>query len=152
MPVLHLGVADQPYSEPAPKDVNSTVKGAPTTGDVAQWLEDKYGVMQAFYTAHEQDIADSLSESVGDTMEALLMGAPTTMDAFGAANSRIEEMFKDFLSSGQAEQVGIEGAPTGAALRGVNHRLKHPYAKENPRRKSFIDTGLYQASFKAWCD
>ena len=70
----------------------------------------------------------------------------------GAGASRVEEMFKDFISSGEAERVGVAGAPTAAALRGVNHRLLHPYAKANPRRVSFRDTGLFQSSFKAWVD
>jgi hypothetical protein len=38
-----------------------------------------------------------------------------------------------------------------AALHGVSHRFKHPYARR-ARRPSFIDTGLYQNSFAAWVD
>ena len=152
MPVLHLGVAVQSYGERSTKKGNKIVAGSPDTGDVAQWLEDKYGLMRAFFTAHEQDIADALSESVGDALEIMLNGGPETMDGFGAGASRIEEMFKDFISSQEAEQVGIAGTPTGAALRGVNHRLKHPYAKANPRRPSFRDTSLYVSSFKCWVD
>lgn len=152
MPVLHLGVTEQSYGDVATKDGNKITAGAPSTGDVAQWLEDKYGLMQAFFNAHETDIAGALEQSVGDTLEALLMGAPPQADAFGAGASKIEEMFKDFISSREAEQVGIPGTPTGAALRGVNHRLKHPYSKSNPRRPSFRDTGLLQASAKVWVD
>ena len=152
MPVLHLGVAVQSYGEVGVKQGNKIVAGAPDTGDVAQWLEDKYGLMQAFFNAHEQDIAGALEGSVSKALESMMMGAPVNHDAFGAAAGQIEEMFKDFISSGEAEQVGIAGTPTGAALRGVNHRLKHPYAKANPRRVSFRDTGLFQSSFKAWVD
>ena len=152
MPVLKLGVAVQSYGEVGTKEGNKIVAGAPSTGDVAEWLETKYGVMQAFFNAHEQDIANALEDSVKDTLENLLMGAPPDMNAFGAGTSRIEEMFKDFISSQQAEQVGIPGTPTAAALKGVNHRLKHPYAKSNPRRPSFRDTGLYQTSFKCWVE
>jgi len=48
------------------------------------------------------------------------------------------------------DQLGYPGIPTGAAEAGVNHRLLHPYAKDNPERPSFIDTGQYQADFKSW--
>ena len=64
------------------------------------------------------------------------------------AESEIETAFKLFL--GQQEMNGVvPGVPTKAALKGVNHRMLHPYAKRGPR-SSFIDTGLYQANFKVW--
>ena len=152
MPVLHLGVVVQPYGDRSTKKGNKITAGAPDTGDVAQWLEDKYGLMQAFFNAHEQDIAGALETSVSKALESMLMGAPVDHDAFGGGANRIEEMFKDFISSGEAEQVGIPGTPTGAAMRGVNHRFKHPYAKANPRRVSFRDTSLFMNSFKCWVD
>lgn len=144
MPVLHLGVADQSYDNKG--------NAGQTTGEVAKILEDKYGVMRAFFLLHGPDVAGALSESVCDALEALLMGAPSSIDAFGAGTSKIEDLFKQFLSSQEAERAGIPGAPTAAALKGVNHRLKRPYAKVNPRRPSFVDTGLYAASFKSWID
>jgi len=49
----------------------------------------------------------------------------------------------------EVEKLGIPGVPTKAALRGVNHRLKHPYRRRGAR-PSFVDTSLYMSSFKAW--
>ena len=161
MPVLHIGVADVLYSEAykaggknlkdGERAHNATYGKGATTGDVAEILEEKYGLFSAFFTAHEQDICDALETSVSKALESMLMGASVDYDAFGGANSRIEEMFKDFISSQEAEQW-VAGAPTGAAKKGVNHRLLHPYAKANPRRPSFRDTGLMQASAKSWVD
>ena len=121
-----------------------------TTGDVAEILEAKYGVIGAFVIVHESDIAAALEVSLGGAMESLMMGR--AVDPWGRGMQIIQEKFRDFIASKEAEQVGIPGTPTQAALRGVNHRLKHPYRKSNPRRPSFRDTGLYMNSFRGWVD
>ena len=137
--ILHLGVAVLPYASP----------GRQTTGDVAGWLESKYGVMGKFYERHEQDVANDLAESVKNAAEAMMMGAPATLDPFGAATSQIETRFKQFLSNKEMDALGVPGVPTAASLKGVSHRFKRPYVRRGPR-PSFVDTGTYQSSFKAW--
>ena len=137
---LHLGVLVQPYRN----------NPAVTTGDVAHILEDEYGVMGAFYRVHQQRIADAVANSLAGSMQSLLMGQAT--DPWGDAVQDIQADFRKFINSQEAERVGIPGTPTKAALRGVNHRLKHPYRKSNPRRPSFRDTGLYVADFRAWIE
>ncbi len=137
---LHLGVLVQSYD-------NSRRS---TTGDVAEILESKYGVMQAFWDTHGQQTADDLVRNLNDYLGGLLSRNTPSQDIFNGSMSRTQARFKKFLSSKQAERVGIPGTPTKAALKGVNHRLAHPYRKSNPRRPSFIDSGLYQASFRAW--
>lgn len=141
MPVLHLGVIDVPYTGRT---------RSVTTGDVAGWLEDRYHVMEVFYHQHDAFVARSLEKSLAGTMESLLMGAPATIDPFGAGTSAIEDRFKRFLSQREMERLGVPGVPTGAALRGVSHRTKSGYTRGRKRRPSFIDTGQYQADFKAW--
>lgn len=151
--ILHLGVLDIPYAQ-APKRYrrrNKVAAGTQTTGDVATWLENRYGVMQAFANRYEDKIGQAVEQSVLGAVDSLLMGAPATLNAFGAATSQIEDDFKQFLSSKEVETIGIPGLPSEAALRGVNHRMKRPYVKRAPR-PSLIDTGLYSASFKAWVD
>lgn len=177
MPVLHLGVIDQPYSEPPSK---SGKNSATTTGEIAIILEAKYHVMEYFYELHKEDIAKDLEQSVGNALEALLMGAPTDLDAFGEATGSLKKRFSDFLSL--QEMDGQSGVPTQASLEGISHRfanaapgfgeyaalvkaigtkaqrreLKNSRNKREtvrgPPRPSFIDTGLYEASFKAWID
>jgi hypothetical protein len=159
---IHLGVADVPYVDvsEAPKKVAQAKRGksnkpvAPpaaagtqSTGDVAEILEGKYGIMGAFAEKHEDDIAKALENSLAGTLENLMMGAPPANNPFGTAEMAIEDSFKAALDSREFD--GITGVPTQAALKGINHRLKS--GKGSPR-PSFIDTGLYQASFKAWVE
>lgn len=79
------------------------------------------------------------------------MGAPVSLDPFGSATSKIEDRFKQMLSTRELDSLGFPGIPTAAAQRGVNHRFKHPY-KKRAARPSFIDTGTFQASAKAWVE
>lgn len=139
---LHIGVVEQPYRSTSKKS------SAMTTGDVAQILEAKYGLFTAFYKRYEKRIADGMAVSMQGAFEALMMGH--SIDPWGAGMQQIQRDFRDFISSGEAERVGMTGVPTKAALRGVNHRLAHPYARSNSRRPSFLDTGLLMASGRAW--
>jgi hypothetical protein len=145
--ILHLGVADVPYADPGTKKKS----GSLTTGDVAEILEAKYGVMGHFVDLHGADIARELENSVLGAIESLIAGAPASHDAFGTATSEIEEIFRAMLSNRELDKLGIPGVPTAAAKRGVSHRFKRPYARRK-ERPSFIDTGLYQDSFKAWVE
>jgi hypothetical protein len=146
---LHLGVIDVPYSQqrgPGAKHTRATI----TTGDVAEILEGRYGVMQKFYEQNEEAIAEQLTQSLVDAAEAMMQGAPTTLDPFGSATSKIEDRFKQFLSLQELDKAGIPGIPTKAAQEGRSSRFKK--RKGGAPRPSLIDTGLYQSSFKAWVD
>jgi hypothetical protein len=149
VPVLHFGVIDLPYRAARGKRAKRTAATV-TTGDVAGWLENRYGVMQTFYDAHQDSVVEKMTESVRDAMEALMQGAPATLDPFGAATSEIEGQFKRFLSTREMDKLGVTGVPTQASLEGRSSRFKSK--KSGAPRPSFIDTGLYQSSFKAWVD
>jgi hypothetical protein len=176
--ILHLGVIEQQYdnSESYEKAKNKAYKygkakagnieapaiAAPmakTTFDVAERLEAKYHVMELFFEEVGVDlIAKALEHSVNGAIQNVLMGAPVADEPLSPskqgpvseAMSEVEAAFKHFLSLQFLDGVA-RGVPTQAALMGVNHRMKHPYANRPPR-PSFIDTGLYQANFKAWID
>jgi len=138
---LHLGVVEQPYNDPE----------GTTTGDVAEILEARYGVMQAFVNAHRADIANDLAEGVAGALETVLAGGPmSNTDPFAAGLAKVEQRFKDFLSSGEIEAWGVPGVPTEASIKRRSARFKA--GKSDRPRPSFIDTGLYEASFKAWID
>lgn len=160
---LHLGVIDQPYTSydggkkaanpkrrgkkakpPAPAKTSRQV----STAQVARWLEDRYHVMEVFYES-DGGVADILADSVRDALEDILMGAPVGASPFLAGTSEIQARFKKFISSAAMESMGIPGVPTKAAMLGMQSRFK---GKRGPRRPSFRDTGLYQASFMAWVD
>lgn len=158
---INLGVLDIPYANKA-QPVRQAKKGkktqpvkrepgTQTTGDVAEFLEEKYGVMATFAEVMAPGIDATIEEGLAQTLENLMAGAPAG-NPFAQAQEDIEKMFKDFVATQEVEHAGIKGVPTQAALKGVNHRLKHAYVKRNPRRPSFIDTGLYVANFKAWID
>lgn len=159
---LHLGVLDIPYTDadegprPLPKARKGKQRprgkassGARTTGDVAEILEAKYHVMETFYDLHEEEIVGDLLDSMEGALESLLMGGPAHGDPLAAATTQIEARFKVYLDSEEIAETATPGVPTKAALRGVNHRLK---VKRGERRPSFIDTGQYEASMKAWVD
>lgn len=154
--VLHMGVIDIPYAE-APKKHQrhksaTPVSGTQTTGDVAEILEAEYHIMQIFFEVHHAQIEEVLLESIGDEATNVGMGKAPGSNAFAYAEGRIAEMFRDFITTREIEKLGYPGVPTKAAIDGVNHRLAHPDAKGNPRRPSFVDTGLYVASFRAWME
>lgn len=136
MTKLRLGVNDVPYAD-----------DGKTTGDVAEILEAKYGVMETFAEIHGQEIADDLAAAAAGALGDLLKGAPVS-HPFAEAENKIAKRFRDCLNSRELDGK-IAGVPTAASLAGVNHRLKRPYRKSNPVRPSFIDTGLYQASMAA---
>ena len=170
--VLHLGVVDVPYAHLVPqttkrvshrvargngKDKAPTTKvngpsGSETTGDVAEILEDQYTVMECFWTKHGDEIKALMEDDMVASLQAMMDGNPVGDVPFAEAMSRAERLFADFLNTSEMLEVLGSGPGTGAARRGVNHRFKHPYAKGNPSRPPFIDTGLYQASFRAWVE
>lgn len=144
MPVLHIGVIETKYA------ANNKSVG---TGDVAEILEAKYGVLGGFVTARTQDIANDLTASIRTQMRNMMMGTPTS-DPFSSASQDIANRAKQYISSGEAERVLSRGAPnpvpTQAALDGKTSRTKS--GKRGSRRPSFIDTGLYQGSLVSWVD
>jgi hypothetical protein len=162
MTTLHLGVIEQGYRTPSlgysgktgrPGKKRKAQIAARTTGEVAEILERRYHVMEVFYEAHADEIMEKIAEGYAAATETMMMnpGAPTPVDISMVATSKLKTEFVDFLDSGEMERMGIPGVPTQAALHGVSHRFAHPYARRG-RRPSFIDTGLYEASFVAWID
>lgn len=164
MPTLHLGVVDFPYvKHVAPPQRRVAVKtrkggkptaftappsGGETTGDVATWLEDKYHVMEVFFEeAGVDSIRKAIEHSAEMAVEALILGnqAPG-LTLTSQAETEIKQAFDVFITLQLADGI-IPGVPTQAALKGVNHSLLHPYAKSNPERPSFRDTGTYRGAF-----
>ena len=149
--ILHLGVNDVPYSHSANTGKSKTGKQrVSTTGEVAEILEDKYSVMGTFWSLHQDEVVAELEGAIGGALETLLTSESSSARVSESITSDIEDMFQKFLSGREMDGV-VAGVPTAAAQAGVSHRFKHPYARRAPR-PSFIDTGLYESSFKAWVD
>lgn len=154
---LALGVLDVGYSD-------ASAKGATTTGEVAEILEDRFHVMETFATQYEDFIAEELTVSTANALDSLSHGAPSNLKPTKEAEQAIEAKFRQFLDNDEMSKIvaglspelraalGAAGNFGGAAAAGVNHRKKHPYSKKNKARPAFIDSGLYQASFRAWVE
>ncbi|HEY0181254.1 MAG TPA: hypothetical protein VGC09_00465 [Rhodopila sp.] len=140
MTVLHLGEIAQPYA----------MQGGIGTVDVARILEAKYHIMQSFYRMHEVNVAKYVENSLAGTLENLMMGAPVRGSPYAGAESAIETRFREFLMLNEIEGAGIPGVPTMAAMKGISHRFKGK--RSGSPRPSFIDTGLFETSFRAWFD
>ncbi|EAU5125204.1 hypothetical protein EA631_12530 [Salmonella enterica] len=134
MITFHLGVIDVPY-----EDENTT------TGDVAEYLEEKYQIMQTFFDRYSNDIADLMTNDMAASLENMMAGAPPAKDPLAESMSRIHDLFVAFLDN--TEMNGLPGVPTRRALKGISRRFKN---KKGPPRPSFIDTGTYQAAMRAW--
>ena len=166
MPTIHLGVFEAPYAVKVPqssyriavrtrrggrqRQISAAPSGGENTGDVAEILEQKYHVMEIFWELHQEPIIAAYEDTLRGAIENLSTGkAPLGNNALGNAESEIEKLFKFFISN--REMDGIQpGVPTKAALKGINHRLAHPYAKSNPERPSFRDTSMYEDHFHVW--
>lgn len=139
MQKLHLGVNDVAYSDP-------DAKGATTTGQVAEILEAKYHVMRVFTELEGDKIADLVAGQMAGAIESLSQGAPVENIWRGIRLDKIEADFRHYLDADTWQKVS--GQTIAAAAAGVSHRFKKPRQKRGPR-PAFIDTGLYQASFRA---
>jgi hypothetical protein len=158
MTTLHLGVIDLPYRHVGPgfrgrgkKKRPAKSIGSKTTFEVAEILERRYHIMELFFEIHSDSIIQAIIDSYEGATESILMTKMVPLDPSATGMDKIKVMFQKFLD--MEELAGVaRGVPTQAAILGISHRFAHPYAQSRTRRPSFIDTGLYQSSFRAWVD
>lgn len=150
--ILHLGVIDIPYA----------TEGT-STGDVAEILEKQYSVMGNFAALHADEIQELVEISFAEAIENVLAGQPARLaKPMNQATDDIKNLFTEYLNDEEIAATGQEGVPTQAAKDGVRSSLKnkkeikkikdYKSRVRGVRRPSFIDTGLYRNSFKAWAD
>lgn len=141
---LNLGVVDVPYA-----------KGQ-STGKVAEILEKNYGVMEFFAYKYQNDIAKAIETDLVDFIEDALSGKSLQANPLAISCSKIETLFKDALAMRFMDGSNFSNRPipTAASLGGISKRFKDKRNKQRKRgvRPSFVDTGLYRQSFKAWVD
>ena len=150
MPTIHLGIQELPYSlvDTTPVGNSDKSKSDMTTGDVAEILEENYGVMEHFWERHEEDAVNAISDSLSSAFEAQLDGAPFNVSALEQGAKEVENLFKKFLENREMDGL-VGGVPTLAAIKGISHRPKS--VRKTPW-VSFIDSGLYESSFRCWVD
>jgi hypothetical protein len=108
---------------------------AKTTDEVADYLEEKYGVLQTFVEHNSEDIGDVIGKRLAAKIEEIVLGeeaAPLDDTKF---IPDISSLFIEFIEN--REMDGLEGVPTQAAL-------------AEGDRPSFYDTGNYANSMVAW--
>ncbi len=140
MQKLQLGVENVAYSDPE-------AKGATTTGEVAEILEQKYHVMRLFVELHGQSIADAIAQNIANDSAAMAHREKISKIPLKQAMEHIESGFRDYLSADEWQKT--TGQVIAAAQNGVSHRFKSVKNRKRDPRPAFIDTGLYSASFRA---
>jgi hypothetical protein len=161
---INLGFEDIPYASrysaqsPLPASVKKRRPRRPfpsqqgygagkTTAQVATELEARYKIVETFYGLEEDNIAQDFEKSLGTSLESGMNGKSWDVNH---DTSKLENKFRRNLSSRKYDGV-IRGVPTKTSLRGVSHLRQNPYTLR-ASRPSFIDTSLYQRSFKAWLE
>jgi hypothetical protein len=164
---IHFGVIDLPYvalfSPEEKRRLRWQHKRKPwqslaatvSTADVAGWLEKRYHVFEVFWNMNRDFVMAELEDQVQTKIENVLLGKPGSNEPgeplFKPGDlSTVEDRFRRALDNKEFDGW-INGVPTQAALMGVSHRFKNPYARRPPR-PSFIDTGLYRQSMKCWVE
>jgi hypothetical protein len=168
--VLHMGFVNTPYSKAA---MAAPVRAAKaeferkkrrsfpktmTAEDIANILETDYSIVDVFNQIYGDEIEDTVSgvyENVvvkifseeGKFIQKRKFASEEMVKFMQPKTKEIEKMFKSFLDMEEMNGQGPRGEdiPTDAAKTGKGRRSKRP-------GPSFIDTGVYRASFKAWVD
>jgi hypothetical protein len=118
-----------------------------TSGQVAEEIEKKYGVVEVFYSLEEDFVIKNFEESYGNSLDLGMWGQ--SWDVVWDP-SALEGKFRRSLSQRRFDGM-IKGVPTKAAQGGVSHLRRKPFDQRAPR-PSFINTGLYQRSFRVWTE
>lgn len=106
-----------------------------TVEEVAQAIEDRYGVMQKFVDANSALIGDQVAMAIVGRLE-------------GNDSNVLDGVVKQFRKDLEGKRFdGLKGVPTLASLQGTKWRRNSPNRGKN--RPSFIDTGTYRDAFTA---
>lgn len=139
MATLHLGVVDVAYTDG---------DGTTTTGDVAGYLEDRFHIMRFFLEDNEKFIEDTLVNEVAGAIESIAQGKRVPRLDLTPATGKIEARFREFLDAGELQRLLPKSQKVSDATLKTSTRKKS--GKVDKPRQAFIDSGLYQASFRAW--
>ena len=137
MSKVSLGVLEVAYTDE---------EGATTTGEVAEILEKKYDVMATFVDAH----ADKIKDDVASVYVLFLNNYLKTGETWGGHKEfpleKVDSEFSDYLDRDEWQR--ITGRTIMAAALGLSSRKKDK--QYSGPRPAFIDTRLYQRSFRAF--
>lgn len=154
MPTLHLGVEDVPYpEEPQGRNRKGQFRRVHrrnmTTGRLADILESKYGIIEAFSEMYGGEIAVVFKDDMELQLGELFEGKRGR--GYVRASKKIEKLFLNFIYNKELDGV-VEGVPTKASLAGKSYRPSQRKFPKGQARPSFVDTGLYSSHMRAWVD
>jgi hypothetical protein len=163
---LQFGFESHAYSQigsfasPLPQSVKRRLAKRPSpaqigygqgksSSQVAIELETRYRIVETFYNLEEDNlIIPLLADDYRDLLDAQMSGLQTVATVTTRTTDKIEQRFRRNLTGRRYDGV-IRGVPTRTSQRGISHlRLKPSAARGS--RPSFVNTGLYMRSFKAW--
>jgi len=159
---LHMSFINTPYTEEtiarpmtaakaeSARKRKRFFKKTKTAELVAGILEDRYGITNYFAESHKDDIekvirdrADKISENI-----AVSKSSHAKLERLmKPAAADIEKMFRTFLDK-EEMNGNVPGVPTKAAIMGI----RRGRGRKGSSRPSFIDTGIYRASFRTAID
>jgi hypothetical protein len=119
-----------------------------TAETVAEILEARYQIVDYFSEKYATQINDIVLSRFATVASEALVGKRRPRDLSAVmkpAAKEIENLFKQFLTN--EELNGRPGVPTMAAQMGVRSG-RGSKTKQGVPRPSFIDTGIYKASFR----
>jgi hypothetical protein len=126
-----------------------------TAEKVANILEGKYGIVETFSAVYEEEISNIMTEGFAEIARNMLSSGRTSTTSsiknlMKPSTNNIQSLFRSFLD--QEEMNGmVEGVPTAAAL-GGKRSGRGSKTRKGIKRPSFINTGIYRASFRCWAD
>ena len=155
---LNLGVIVVPEPNENGKDIDSWQLGVE--------LETRYGLFSNFYKLHQKDINTDIENALNLATKALIEGKTPerAMAYFSSAGDAITHKLHNFISLREIENMGIPGVPTQAALEGLTLRTKTGKVIKRvrkgmkykqvigERRPSFMYSGVFESSLKAWIE
>jgi hypothetical protein len=163
---LHMGFINTPYTKETIMRPATSAKAEEkrqrrrsfpktmTAEDVANILEGKYGIVETFSAIHEDEISNIILEGFAEIAERIFedrgFTTATLRNLMKPNTKQVENMFRRFLDREEMNDM-VPGVPTKAARKGIRHG-RGRITKSGTQRPSFIDTGIYKASFRAWAD
>jgi hypothetical protein len=120
-----------------------------TTQNVANELEVKYGIVGKFYELEEDNIVEMIEDAFGDELDQIMQMQKISRKGISDKyTDKIVDSFQKSLMSRRFDGI-LPNVPTKASLRGVSHLRINPNAGRGSR-PSFVNTGMYLRSFRAW--
>jgi hypothetical protein len=156
---LHMGFLNTPYTDEARQAPARFAKSVErlkrrrsfsrtmTAEKVSKILEGKYNIVETFNEIYEDDINALIHEGFKEVAEHVIMnkGGDTRAkmkNLMKPYTNQVQRMFKAFIDDEEMNNM-VPGVPTKVSIKGRRGRRPGP---------SFLRTGIYKASFRAWVE